>query len=155
MTRQEEEQFEQDRLGNSRRKLDTLRAQEGNVGGGDDGLLEFTTSAQTGTQRVLYSLPTHASQVIVTKLQAHNSQGTAGSFYISEADLDGNGSITSTTRRSVNINVGSLETSTTEYEGKPFEKAIAVQSEFQGQIGVAVISDHHEEDEPASEVTGT
>lgn len=161
MTRDSVENYKQDRLGNSRKELDTLRAQEGKNGlGNDDGLVEIqgtgANPGNTGVDTLIYSLPTHAQQAIITQITAFNSLGSGdNTFTIAEADLGSGGSVTSTTQRSVPMNVGSGSTQIFEYEGLPFDKAIAVNSEFQGQIGVAVISDHQEGHESASEQTGT
>lgn len=153
MTRNEEVQYEQDNLGNERRKIDTLRAQEGMVGGDDaDQGIENIGSAETGTVTTLYSLPTHADQVYLSMIQAFNSVGSgANTFSLYELNLDGSGNITGQTKRSVPINVASGATRTLGYEGMEFNKAIGVESEFQGQIGVAVLSDHEEYSEQASE----
>lgn len=150
MSREEVEKYAQDRLGNVRRDIDELRAAEGQAGlDTGDGIVEVT-SGETGTPVLAYSAPTHASQVILTGLDAFNSVGSGyNTVKVLEAELDSNGSITSTTQRSVPIQVGSGSTRTEDYEGLPFENHIAVESEFEGQIGVSVISDHHEEDEPA------
>ena len=152
--RDEEVQYEQDRLGNEYRKLDRLRAQEGMKGDSadDEGLVVIGT-ADTGTDLLVYSKPTHAQQFMLDLIHAHNSQDTKASFEILEAELDGAGNITSTTKRSVPIPVTSVTTRAVGYEGIPFENALAVNSDFAGEIGVAVISDHHEENEPASEQT--
>lgn len=154
MTRQQEEQFEQDRLGNVRRKLDTLRAQAGMWGEDDDNGIVNIAGGETDTMTVLYSLPTHTQESILVEVHAHNSNPTSGTtFSLYELDLDGAGAITGSTRRSVPIEVTSATTRILSYEGLPFDKAIGVQSEFEGHIGVGVIDDHHEEEEPASEQT--
>lgn len=146
------EQYEQDRLGNVRRKIDRLRAQEGNVGGSDDEGLVQIQSADAGSDVLLYSLPTHAQQAIVTQVWGFNSTPTnSDTMQLLEVDLDDSNSITSSTERSVPIQVNSGETRKEDYEGLPFDKAIGVNAEFSGQVGVALISDHHEEVEPASE----
>lgn len=148
-----EEQYEQDRLGNVRRKIDTLRAQSGMWGEDTgDGIAEIG-SAETGAVQLLYSLPTHAQQAILIEVHAHNSATTSGNYELYEVDLDGSGNITASTRRSVPINVDNTQTRIHSYEGLPFSKSIGVQSEFAGMIGVGVIDDHHEENEPASEQT--
>lgn len=154
MAREEEVQYEQDRLGNENRRLDDLRAQEGKNGlTNDDGLVEIG-SADTGSSVLIYSKPTHAQQVIPIQLTAFNSVGSGtNTFVLEEATLDGSNNITSTTQRSVPIEVSSGETRIVDYHGLPADRALSVDSEFQGQIGVAVISDHQEEHEPASEQT--
>lgn len=151
MSREEEVPYEQDHLGNENKKIDTLRAQEGMVGGDtDEGIVQLT-SADTGSDVLLFSMPTHADQAIVTELHAYNSQSSGGTFSLFEADLDGSGNIQNTTRRSVPIEVVGDATRINSYEGKPFDKAIAVSADFQGYIGVGVISDHKEYNEPESE----
>lgn len=153
MGRDEEVQFEQDRLGNERRKIDSLRAQEGMVGSSaDDEGIEDIGSAGTGTVTTLYSLPAHADAVYVSLIHAFNSVGSgANTFTLYEVTLDSGGNITDQTQRSVPINVASGATRSIGYEGLEFNKAIGVSSEFQGQIGVAVKSDHKEYNEPSSE----
>lgn len=154
MSRDKTEEYQQDRLGNVRRKIDELRAKEGNNGLDSDNGLVNVGSADTGSVNLLYSAPTHASQVIVDQLSAFNSVGSGdNTFTLYEVELDGSNSITSSTQRSVPINVSSGSTSFTDYHGEPFSASIGVSSEFQGQIGVGVFSDHHEEEEPASEQT--
>lgn len=154
MVHSREEQFEQDRIGNVRRKLDTLRAQEGMAGLDTDEGIANIGSAETATDVLLLSKPTHAQRMIGVQIQAFNSVGSgANTFTLKQATLNGSNSITSTTQRSVPIEVASGATRILEYKGIPFDRAISVESEFQGQIGIAVISDHHEENEPASEIT--
>ena len=145
MGRDEITEYEQDRLGNERKKLDQLRAQEGMSGAdADDEGIEEIGSAETGTSLTVYSIPTHADQVMLDLIHAHNSAASAGTFTVQEAELDGSGNIVSTTRRSVPINVAADATRAIGYEGLPFENAIAVESEFAGVIGFAVLSDHKE-----------
>lgn len=149
MSRHEEEQYEQDRLGNANRKLDRLRAQEGQQTS-DSGLTEITSS-DTGSVEILYSLPTHADRVIVEAVHGFNSVGSGdNTFSLFDLDLDGSNNINSSTRRSVPYNVGSADTERYEYEGQAFEKAIGVESEFEGWIGVGLIVDHDESSESLS-----
>lgn len=151
MGREETVEFEQDRLGNERRKLDQLRAQEGMTGAdADDEGIEEIGSAETGTSLTVYSIPTHADQVMLDLIHAHNSAASSGTFTIQELELDGNGNITGSTRRSVPINVAAGATRAIGYEGLPFENAIGVDSEFAGVVGFAVLSDHKEFVEPGS-----
>jgi len=152
MVREEYEEYEQDRLGNTNRKLDQLRAQEGMYGsGGDDEGIQEVGTADTGSDLLVLSKPTHADQMILDLIHAHNSAASSGTFRILEAELDGSGNINSTTKRSVPINVASGATRSLGYEGEPFTNAIAVNSEFAGEIGFAVLSDHDESSEPAIE----
>jgi len=156
MTREETEQYEQDRLGNVNRKLDELRAQEGMVGvDTDDGIAEIA-SAETGAVQLLYSLPTHADQVMLDLVHAFNSVPTSpNTFSLWEVTLNGSNSIVSSTRRSVPINVASGATRAIGYEGLPFDQAIGVSADFQGMVGAAVIVDHNQSSEPDIENTGT
>lgn len=148
MTRGEEVQYEQDELGNERRKLDNLRAQEGMSGTtSDDSGIASIGTAETGSDVLLLSKPTHADEMILDLIHAYNSQ-SSDTFRIKQATLDGSNSISSTTQRSVPINVDSESTREIDYEGDAFDKAIAVESQFQGEIGIAVISDHKETSEP-------
>lgn len=148
------ENYQQDRLGNTRRELDQLRAQEGMAGSDsdDEGIQEVGT-ADTGSDLLVYSTPTHSDRVILDLVHAHNSAASEGTFQLFEASLNSSGSIVSTTRRSVPINVAAGVTRAIGYEGIPFENSIAVNSEFAGQVGVAVISDHDQSSEPESEQT--
>lgn len=155
MAREQEVQFEQDRVGNERRKLDTLRAREGMEGvDTDEGIAEITT-VETGSIQTVYSLPTHAQGVILDELHAYNSQNTHGTYSLYELDLDSSGSITGSKRRSVPIDVGTKSTRINSYLGMKFDKAIGVESEFGGYIGVGVYSDHEEYVETNAEETGT
>lgn len=149
MSRDEQILYEQDELGNERRKLDRLRAQEGMTGNtGDDTGLTSIGTAETGDDILLMSKPSHASQMILNVIQAYNSQ-SSDTFRLKEATLNGNNSITSTTRKTVPINVDSESTIIGQYKGATFDKAIAVESQFAGEIGVGIISDHKETSEPS------
>lgn len=155
MPRDEETQYEQDRLGNENPKLDELRAQEGMVEPEDGGLIEVT-SVDTGSVLLLKSKPTHSDEMILTLIHGYNSVGSGtNTFSLYEVDLDGSGNITGQTRRTVPIHVTSGRTRSIGYDGLPFDKAIGVKAQFQGHIGVGVISDHKRYDEPQSEVTET
>ena len=149
MPREGREQYEQDRLGNVNRKLDTLRAQEGMKGTDTEEGISEITSVETGNIQVLYSLPSHASRAILTELHATNTQASGGFYSLYSLDLDGSGSIVSSDRRSVPIEVVSQATRINSYEGLPFEKAVGVDSDFQGYIGAGFVVDHDEEDEPS------
>jgi len=154
MPRREETQFEQDRLGNENAKLDKLRAREGMSGLDTSNGIANIGSADTGSYKTVYSIPTHASRAIAVQVWGYNSVGSGNNtFTLGQSTLNGSGSITSTVQRSVPIAVGSASTRVETYKGLPFDSAISVKSEFQGQVGVAVISDHDREDEPAVEVT--
>lgn len=149
--REEEVQYEQDRLGNENRKLDELRAQEGMSAESEEGIVQFT-SVDTGTVQIIQSKPTHADEMIVSLIHGYASVTTSGdTLSLYELDLDGSGDINSQTRRSVPIQVASGNTRSIGYEGVPFTGAIGVEAEFEGYVGVAFISDHKEYNEPASE----
>lgn len=148
-------QYERDRFGNSNPKLDQLRAQGGNAGADDDddGIVEIV-GGDTGNDVVVYELPRHADQALLDLVSFHNNSGAAGTFRILEATLDSDGNITSTTRRSVLINVADGATRVLGYEGKPFTgDAIAVNSGMTGEVGVAVIEDHKQYTEDSVEQT--
>jgi len=150
---EEYSEYEQDRLGNVNRKLDQLRAQDGNAGADADnsGILEIA-GGDEDTDLVVYELPSDASQVMLDLINFHNNSGGDGTFRILEATLDSSGTITNSTRRSVLYNVSDGATRVVGYEGRPFtDDAIAVNSSVTGEIGLAVISDHKEYDEPAVE----
>lgn len=156
MPREEKEEYSQDRHGNVRRNLDEFRAREGNVGSDDDTGIAAITSADTGTDQLLYSLPTHVDRAIVTEVWGFNSLGSGdNTFSILSADLDGSNSITSSTRRSVPIVVDSGNTRREAFTGEPFEKAIAVNAEFEGHVGIGLVVDHEEYSEPDTEDTST
>jgi len=151
MARDEEVQFEQDRLGNERKKLDTLRAQEGMVQNDEDGIVQIG-SVKAGTDVIAYSLPGHADEVMVDTLEAYNSKSSGNNIVsLYELTLDSSGNITDTTRRSVPIHVSVDETRKFEYDGEPVDAdAIGVNAEFEGFVGVSVIVDHKESSENPS-----
>lgn len=150
MGRDEEVEFQQDRLGNERKKLDELRAVEGNVGSdSDDQGLVTVGSADTGSDVLLYSLPGHADRVILSKVQAYNSD-VDDTLTVKEVMLDSNGNIDSdsTTQRSVPLFFPANDTNSYDYEGQPItDDAIAVNSEFEGQVGASVVVDIEEASE--------
>ena len=147
------EEYQQDRYGNSNRKLDQLRGQEGMSGANadNDGILDLA-AGDVDTDQIVYEIPDHTDEALLDLIQAHNDSGAAGTFRILEATLDSDGNITGTTRRSVLINVADGATRVIGYEGDPFtEDAIVVNSSFEGEFGIAVLSDHKEYNEPATE----
>lgn len=153
MVREEQVQYQQDRQGNERRKLDQLRGQAGMSGAnGDDNGIVTIAAADTGSDAVAYSIPNSVDETILDLIHAHNSGDAAGTFRIKSATLNEDGSIDTTSRRSVLINVAGGVTRAIGYEGDPFtDDAIVVESTFEGEIGVAVLSDHKEYIEPSSE----
>jgi len=153
MSREEYEKYVADKEGNSYREIDSLRAQEGVKGLGTKNGLENIGSADTGTVQLLFSRPTHATRMWVKSVTGFNSVGSgANTLTLYDVVLGSGGSITSQTQRSVPLNVSSGSTQTFNYDGDAFSHHVGVSSEFQGQIGVAVISEHQESDEPAESV---
>lgn len=158
MSRGEEVQYEQDRLGNEKKKLDEIRAREGNAGGfgGNDGIVEIQGTAETGNAQLLYSNPTHADRVHPKRFYAHNSAPSGNNnFHFVEGELDGSGGLSNTTRRSVDINVDSQTTRIDPYMGQAFERSVGVVADFEGQVAIDLISDHDEASEPDTEDTST
>jgi len=154
MAREQETQYEQDRFGNERRKLDTLRAREGFEGlDTQEGISDITsldTSTgvdDTGNIQIAYSLPTRADRVILDEAHAYNGDSIDATYSLYELDLDSNGNITGQTRRSVPVQVSSQSTRVVSLHGKPYESAIGVASEFEGKIAVGVIVDHDQSTE--------
>lgn len=159
MAREEEVQYEQDNLGNERKKIDALRAQEG-MDAEPDGIVDIDATenaaapAEASSAVLAYEKPTHADEVYLSLIHAYNSVSSGNdTFTIYEVELDSGGNITSRTQRSVPIHVQTQRTRSIGYEGIAFENSIAVSSEFQGQIGLGVKSDHKEYSEPESEQT--
>jgi hypothetical protein len=148
MTREEEVQYEQDNLGNERKKLDTIRAKEGMEGADDDNEgLYAIGSADTSSDVVVYELPQHADKAWIDHIRAYNGDSVDGTFRVKEATLDSGGSITDTTRRSTPIPVSSSSSTSEDYAGSAFTDSIAVNADFEGEIGVAVVADHDESSE--------
>lgn len=156
MARDKQEQYEQDRLGNVYRKLDTLRGARGQVEESPTEGLLVIASGDTDSDLALFSQPTDAEQLIVTEVWGFNS-GPSGnnSFHLIEGEPDGAGALTNTTRRSVDIVVDSAATRREEYSGESFTDAIGVNSEFAGQVAVGIIEDHRESSEQDVEQTTT
>jgi len=149
MPRDEQVEFEQDRLGNRKARLDRLRAREGSVEGDEEGIVEIT-GGDTGNTVVVVDSPEHADRIHLTQVRLYGSAVTSGeSATIYEVERDNQGSITSSTRRSVPLVATQDETTTYEYEGKEFEDDVAVESEFEGYVGVSFISDHDRSTETA------
>lgn len=157
MSRSEEVQFEQDRLGNENRKLDPLRALGGQVDGGEG--VRIIASNETGTDLIVYSETTDVDEAILLSIVAHNSAPSGNNtFHVVTGDVDANnaGQLSNTTRRSVDYDVaGSMFTKRFEYNGKPFAKSIGVSAEFAGQVAVGVVEDRKEEVESDTEDTST
>lgn len=150
MPRSEEVAYEQDRLGNERKKLDEIRTREGMVIGEGNGLLDIA-DGDTGTELLLLKRPDHADQLHLEQIQAQNEDAGDGTFFILEVTIDNNDNITGSTRRSIDYDMASNSSRTIGYKGDPFTDHIAVQSTFSGFVGVAAYSDHDESSEPAIE----
>lgn len=147
MTRDQNERFEQDRLGNVNRRLDDVRAQGGMSD--SNGLVDVT---QDGSNLILYEIPEDVSQVNIDEVHAHNGLTSDGTFNIHSATLDADGNIATTTRRSVPLDVTAENTRIHSYTGEEFsEDAIVVSADFDGTIGVGVYVDRPEEYEPFAE----
>lgn len=142
MPRDQKVDYEQDRLGNERRKLDQLRAQEGMEGEDDNNGIAAIGADDVGANVVLYELPEHADQIILTELHAYNSTTEDGTYSLFEVEIDDQGAITSSVRRSVPIEVVGEATRINSYQGLPFEGHIAVTATFEGHVGAGVIADH-------------
>lgn len=153
MERREKVSYEQDRQGNERRKLDEHRAQDGMEQDDRDGVVSIE-AGDVDSEVIVYELPDSAQRAILDEVHSYNESDTGATFSIFSASLDANGDIDTTTRRSVPIDVASTTTRIHSYSGKPFEAdAIAVSSSFEGHIGLAVLADHEESHESASEQT--
>lgn len=149
MSRKQEEQFEQDRLGNVNRKLDRFRAQEGMED--EDGIVEIGED-DVDEDVVLVEFPDHVDEAIVTELHSYNSTAEDGTYTLHEAELDDDGEITDTTQRSVRIEVAGEATRINSYEGKPFSgDAIAVNASFEGDVGVGYVADHKQYNESTAQ----
>lgn len=151
MTREQKENFAQDRLGNVNRELDPVRSISGMEEG--DGLVAIA-AGDVGSQVVMMEIPDDAAGFSLMEIHAYNSTTSAGTFQLHSATLDDTGTITSTTRRSVPFNVGSEVGRTISYSGKEFsEDAVVVVSQFEGEVGIGGNMDRPEELEPATEQT--
>lgn len=149
MTRNQEEQFTQDRLGNVNRNLDPIRAIDGMEEG--RGLTEVLVGEED-TPLVLLEIPSGASGFHIEEVHGHNSSDGDGTFTLWSATLDDAGEIDQLTKRSVPFNVGGGVTRTIPYSGKEFgEDAVVIQSGFEGEIAVGGYMDHREEHEPSTE----
>lgn len=159
MTREQNENFSQDRLGNVNRELDDVRGQDGmdatTTDGNPNGILEVTTGDDDGaTDLIIMEIPDGASGFNLDEIHAFNSSSAEANFSIFTATLNDDGTIDTTTRRSVPYNVAASTGRTISYVGKEFgDDAIVVQSNFTGHIGLGGYMDRPEELEPASEQT--
>lgn len=150
-TRDQQENFAQDRQGNVNRELDTIRAQGGMEL--DDGLVEIQ-GGQSDTPLVAMEIPDDARSVSLSEVHIHNNSPGPGVYTILSATLDSGGSIVGTTERTVPVNVSSGSTRIFSYTGKEFnEDAIAVVGDTTGWVGLGVYVDRPEEIEPDSTIT--
>jgi hypothetical protein len=160
MTRDQIENFQQDRQGNVEREIDPVRGQDGmdastNDNGNPQGLLNIA-AGDTGTDQILYELPDDADSVHIEEMHLHNSSSSDGSMTILEATLADDGTIDSTTERTVPFNVGTGVSRTIPYTGREISgDAIAVNSDSEGWVGVGIYTDKPEEYEPNAEQTAS
>lgn len=151
MVREQVERYLQDKLGNVRRELDDHRAQAGNSGLNDNNGIADVAAGDTGTTQVVYEIPDDIQQAILQDIHIFNETANAATFHIEEATLNDDGTVDTSTRRSVTYNLSANGDRTIDYTGDPFtEDAIAVDVTEAAEVGVGVILDHHEEFEPAS-----
>lgn len=159
MGRTENETFKQDRQGNVRRDIDEVRGLDGMEevdGDGDpNGIVEIVTGDDDGaTDVILFHIPDDASGFHLEEVHAHNGSADPGTFTVYTATLNDDGTVNTTTRRSVPLDVDAGATRTISYSGREFEDdAIVVNSNFTGFIGTGGYTDKPEEIEPASEQT--
>lgn len=151
MGRDETVQFEQDGLGNERRKLDEIRASAGGNAAGENNGLIVVTDEDVDTELVLYEPPSDVDEYYLTGVRAYNEDAEGGNFHVLEAELDADGNIASSDRRTVNLDMAADVTRNFGYDGDAFEDVIAISSSFSGQVSVSVLLDHKEHNEPASE----
>lgn len=151
MTREQTEQFEQDRHGNVRRSLDEHRARDGNGGmDGENGIVSVA-AGDSGTTQTVFVIPDDASQAILETITLYNNTANAATFHVEEATLNDDGSVDTSTRRSVTRTLAADDERDLEYTGRPFtEDAIAINVSEAAEVGVGVILDHYEEEEPAA-----
>lgn len=162
-SREQREQFEQDRLGNVRRRLDEIRGQTGNHAETDSNSdpqgLENIAGGETGSDQILMRIPDTARAFHLTRIHAHNSGSSEDTFVIKEATLTSGGAVDTSTDRTVPINVAASKTRFIDYGGEEFDQnnvdAIVVNSNFAGDIGIEGYMDRPEEEEPNTEITGT
>lgn len=148
MSRDETEEYVQDSLGNTNRKIDTVRATEGGSGEAGGGLVDITDSANTDSLQTLYSIPEYADAVYVDDVRAYNGSAASGSeFALYEVETDDSGNVTESTRRSTDVVVSQGDSVRQEYNGEKFTKEIAVESGFVGQVAIGVTVDRKEQNE--------
>lgn len=145
MSREREESYVMDRLGNLSREVGDLKGKDGMSR--DDGIVTVT-GGDTGSPVVVKEIAPDARGEHLIKLEAVETSGGAGSIEIESAVTDSGGNITSTTSRSVTIPLDANGFLQYEYDGREFsDDAIAVTSATTAEIGVATVVDHREETE--------
>jgi hypothetical protein len=174
MPRNEQEEYEQDRLGNVYRKLDRVRAEDGYSE--DNGIITINTTAgavdtEATATEIVYDLPDDVQQAHLVEIVINNkSADDSGSdlsvdYTIQDSTLDSNGNIDTTTKRSVTDTVGTGSRDEVEYTGREFsDGAIVIDAESEQpsagntatleiEVGVSVYADHLEEYEGTTEIT--
>lgn len=147
MGREEQVNFAQDRLGNEKKELDDVRAQEGNSADTNSGIV----SVAGGAQELAYKIPDEAEAAHLSYIMLHlpSSAGAAHSVRIEDAELDNNNNITSSTDRSVPISVSPGATRTVGYEGSEFSNGGVSVTETTGgastvEVGLSFYTDTNE-----------
>lgn len=149
-TRDQQENFSQDRQGNVNREIDTLRGQGGMESG--DGIAEIAEGDQ-GTPIVAMEIPDDARSAMLSEVHVHNNSTGPGVYEVYSVTLDSGGAVTRT-RRTVPVNVSAGNTRIFSYTGKEFTgEAIAVMGDSTGFVGLGVYVDRPEEIEPDSTIT--
>lgn len=143
------EKYAQDHLGNVNREIDDVRGQSGMDE--QSGLTEIE-EGEEGTPKVVMEVPYDVQNAYIYQIDAYNASEQDSHFRLHEAELDNQGNIIHTSRRSVRHTVAEETSRTISYTGDGFSSdAIVVTSEFEGDIGVGVYLDSREEHEPTTE----
>lgn len=146
MTRKEEEQYVQDRQGNSERELGEYVSRDGDV-------LDVA-SGDTGNDLILYDFPDDAQEVHLTQIRYVDISGSAASFELKTATLDSNGNVDTATKQTIDFQVSASSDRVIEWEGEPFtDDAIVVNTDSESEVAVGVRVVHKEYHESASEQT--
>lgn len=150
MSRTSQEPYKQDRLGNVNREIDTVRGQDGMSAAGEaNGLIEVTDyadgSAEDNVTHAVFTVDEDIHRVYLTEFHIFNQGNEEGTITIYE-DTDAG-----TVQRSLPVTVAAGAQETVNYSGREFTGDIMVQTTVDGMYGAAVITDHPEYIEPASE----
>lgn len=137
MTREEEVNFVQDALGNEKKELDDVRAQDGMTGGGNEGLATFAIG---DGETKIYEIPPEADAVYLSYVMVYGISGNGGTAapVLNDAITDGDGAsgtITSSTERSPPIPVAAGGLRTVGYEGKKFTGDVITANGLVGALG--------------------